>query len=170
MSKRPPNVVNQRDVEEKTRMLGEGMGGHFKALTPAMREMGGSLGVNRFRVPPGRATLPFHYHMKEDEFFYVLAGRGLLRYGEEVVEIGEGDCISCPAGKRIAHQIANPFEDDLVYLAVGPFDPDEVCVYPDTGKVLVRSLSRLMLGEDVDYHAGEPEPPRVLSMKPTDEA
>ncbi len=78
-----------------------------------MRPGGGSLGVNLMRVPPGRAACPFHTHQREDEVFSVLSGRGLLRYGEEVRELREGDCVSCPAGTGVAHQIANTSDGQL---------------------------------------------------------
>ena len=68
----------------------------YKVLTPNMRKRGGSLGVCHMRIPPGHAAVPFHYHLREDEAFYVLAGRGVLRYGEDLIDIGPGDCIACP--------------------------------------------------------------------------
>jgi uncharacterized cupin superfamily protein len=107
---------------------------------------------------------PFHYHQREDEVFFVLSGRGVLRYGDDVRELRAGDCVSCPAGTRVAHQIGNPFEEDLVYLAIGPHDPDEVCVYPDSGKVLVRSLRQAGFLENAEYFAGEPERPRLFEL------
>jgi uncharacterized cupin superfamily protein len=129
-----------------------------------MRPRGGSLGVNYMRVAPGRTACPFHHHLREDEVFYVLSGRGVLRYGEELTELRAGDCVSCPAKSGIAHQIANPFEEDLVYLSIGPFDPDEVCAYPDNGKVLVRGLNAIGRLEARDYLDGEPERPRIFEL------
>jgi uncharacterized cupin superfamily protein len=64
-------------------------------------------------LPPGRSGCPFHTHQREDEVFYVLSGRGVLRYGETIDDIGAGDCIACPAGTGIAHQLANPFDEGL---------------------------------------------------------
>lgn len=156
-------VVNVRDVEEIERAHGH-WGGSYKVLTPSMRPRGGSLGVNQMRLPPGHATTPFHFHLREDEVFYVLSGRGVLRYGDDLQEIGPGDCISCPAGTKIAHQIGNPFDEDLVYLAMGPHLPDEVCAYPDSGKVLVRGLQRIGFLEDAAYLDGEPETLRIFEL------
>jgi uncharacterized cupin superfamily protein len=67
---------------------------------------------------------PFHYHMLEDEVFFIISGRGVLRCGEEVRPLRAGDCVYCPAGTRVAHQLANPFDEDLVYLAIGPHNPN----------------------------------------------
>jgi uncharacterized cupin superfamily protein len=157
-------VVNVDRVEEVEHIAGEHWGGAFKVLTPWMEAKGGRLGVNQSRLPPGRATCPFHYHQREDEVFFVLSGRGVLRYGDDVFELRPGDCVSCPAGTKIGHQIANPFDDDLVYLAIGPNDPDEVCVYPDTGKVMVRSLARVGFLESVDYLHGEAKEPKIFEL------
>lgn len=156
-------VVNAANVEEIVHMQGR-HGGAYKVLTPSMRPAGGSLGLNETRLPPGMATVPFHFHMREDEIFYVLRGRGVLRFGDGLKEIGPGDCISCPAGTKIAHQIANPFEEDLVYLNIGPYDPHEVCVYPDNGKTLVRSLGQVGFLSKEAYLEGEPDVPRVFEL------
>jgi len=87
-----------------------------------------------------------------------------LRYGEELIDIGPGDCIACPAGTRIAHQIANPHDEDLVYLAMGPHDPHEVCGYPDSGKIFVRSEGTVGYLKPADYMDGEPDRPRILDL------
>ena len=95
------------------------------------------------RAGAGKTTA---MHQLEDEVFFVLSGRGVLRYGEDVRPIRAGDCISCPAGTKIAHQIYNPHEEDLVYLAIGAFDPHDVCLYPDSGRVGVEGADAAPLG------------------------
>lgn len=136
----------------------------YRVLTPSMRARGGSLGVVHNRLTQGNVACPFHWHAREDEVFYVLSGRGVLRYGDTLTEIGPGDCVSCPAGTRTAHQIGNPFEEDLVYLAIGPHDPDEVCGYPDNGKLLVRSAERIGHLQDAPYMDGEPAEPALFEL------
>jgi uncharacterized cupin superfamily protein len=165
MTDAPPVVVNIESIEPIERLIGERWGAHFKPLTPSMRPRGGSLGVNLMQVPPGRTASPFHSHQREDEAFFVLKGRGVLRYGDEIIPLRAGDCVSCPAGTGDAHQIANPYDEgDLVYLAIGTHDRDEVCVYPDSGKVLVRSLEQLGYLEPADYFEGEPRPPKIFEL------
>ena len=144
--------------------IGERWGGKYRVLTPAMRPSGGSLGVNWICIPPGRTAVPFHAHQLEDEAFFILSGRGILRYGDELREVGSGDCISCPAGTGKAHQLANPFAEELVYLAIGSHDPNEVCTYPDTGKVMVRSLQTVGRLEGTPYMDGEPDEPRIFDL------
>lgn len=164
MSDTKTRVVNVDEVEETTRTSGDHWGASFKPLTPAMRPGGGRLGVNQMRLEPGRAAVPFHLHHREDEVFFVLSGRGVLRYGAELRELRAGDCVSCPAGSGVAHQLANPFDEDFVYLAIGPFDPHEVCEYPDSGKVLVRALRTVGTLEQREYMSGEPKVPKILDL------
>lgn len=160
----PPTVVNARDVIEEGSDDHPVWGARWKVLTPSMRPRGGSLGVVENRLGPGMVGCPFHWHAREDEVFYVLSGRGVLRYGDTLQEIGPGDCVACPAGTRVAHQICNPFDEELVYLAIGPYDPHEVCGYPDTGKVMVRTARQVGFFEPAAYMDGEPDPPAVLAM------
>jgi uncharacterized cupin superfamily protein len=159
----PPMIVNMLELPEMERGSGA-FGAAFQNLTPSMVPRGGKLGINRMRLSKGRTTCPFHYHLREDEAFFVLSGRGVLRYGDELREIRAGDCISCPAGTRVAHQIANPHDEDLVYLAIGAFEPHEVCVYPDSDKVMVRGVRMLGHLAAKDYFEDEPQPPRILEL------
>jgi uncharacterized cupin superfamily protein len=159
----PPMVVNMHELPEVDRSLGA-FGAAFQNLTPSMVPRGGKLGINRMRLTKGRTTVPFHYHLREDEAFFVLEGRGVLRYGDELREIRAGDCISCPAGTQIAHQIANPYDEELVYLAIGPFDPHEVCVYPDSDKVMVRGVKMRGHLTPKEYFDDEPTPPKIFEL------
>ena len=167
MNERPFDPV--LNVDDAPREGGEDAApwaSHWKVLTPHMRAAGGKLGVVQNTLPPGSVGCPFHWHAREDEVFFILSGRGRLRYGDTTRELRAGDCISCPAGTRVAHQIANPYEQDLVYLAMGPYDPHEVCGYPDSGKVMVRALKSVGRLEKTDYTEGEPNPPLILAPTP----
>jgi uncharacterized cupin superfamily protein len=159
----PPMIVNMNDLPERS-MPEDPYGAASVSLTPSMRPRGGKLGVNRMRLTQGQTTCPFHYHLREDEAFVVLEGRGVLRYGDELKDIRAGDCISCPAGTRVAHQIANPYAEELVYLAIGLFDPHEVCVYPDSDKVMVRGIERLGQLDAKEYLDDEPSPPKIFAL------
>lgn len=56
------------------------------------------LGVSYNEVPPGKSGCPFHNHHVEDELFYVIAGAGEYRFGEERHAIKTGDVRGAPAG------------------------------------------------------------------------
>jgi uncharacterized cupin superfamily protein len=159
----PPMIVNMHELPETEHTFGR-FGAANMSLTPSMVPRGGKLNVNRVRLRTGQATCPFHYHLREDEVFIVLEGMGVLRYGDGLSEIVPGDCISCPAGTRIAHQIANPYEEDLIYLAIGPHEPHEVCVYPDSDKVSVRGVKMRGTLSPKEYFDDEPNPPRIFEL------
>lgn len=119
-----------------------------------------ALGFNVTSLDPGKRSCPYHFHHLEEELFYVLEGRGLLRQGdtsgEEIVEVRAGDFISFPAGTGVAHQFINDGETPLVYLAVSNRVDGDVAEYPDSNKVLLRR-TRLMLRREpkLDYFDGE---------------
>jgi len=110
-------------------------------------------------VPPGKRSCPFHSHRGEEEMFFIVKGRGTLRYGSETRNVRAGDVICCPTGgPETAHQIVNDSDAELAYLSVSTMLPAEICEYPDSGKVGafgsgMRHMTRV--GDNVDYWTGE---------------
>jgi uncharacterized cupin superfamily protein len=94
------------------------------------------LGYSYDVVPPGKRSCPFHSHRGEEEMFFIVKGRGMLRYGEETRKIRAGDVICCPTGgPETAHQIINDSDAELTYLSVSTMMPAEICEYPDSKKI-----------------------------------
>jgi uncharacterized cupin superfamily protein len=91
--------------------------------------------------------------------FFIVRGRGLLRYGNETRPIRAGDVICCPTGgSETAHQIVNDSDDELAYLSVSTMLAAEVCEYPDSNKIgafagELRHMARA--GDSVDYWIDE---------------
>lgn len=56
------------------------------------------------RLPVGSKSTA-HYHPKTEEIYYILAGHGSMRIGDEVRDVGPGDAIAIPPGAT--HQIEN---------------------------------------------------------------
>jgi uncharacterized cupin superfamily protein len=111
------------------------------------------IGANLTTVPPGKAAFPFHHHHANEEHFYVVRGRGMLRFGSDTYPVQPGDYIVAPAGgPEHAHQLINTGREDLVYLAISTQRLPEVVGYPDSGKTGVRVLPE-----------GEPGPARFLT-------
>ena len=164
MAEKAPNVINVSEIAEQKSDYGEHYGSFDKPLTPALTPRMGRLGAVLTRVTPGKSACPFHTHHRADEVFFVFSGRGVFRYGDSIQEIKAGDCISCPAGSGTAHQLANPFDEDLIYLAIGMNDPNEVCTYPDSGKVMIDALDIVGILSKTDYWEGEPGEPKVFAM------
>jgi uncharacterized cupin superfamily protein len=93
------------------------------------------LGYNITAVPPGRRAFPFHSHRVNEEMFFVLAGAGEIRIGDDRHPLRAGDIVACPAGgPETAHQIVNTGDVELRYLAVSTTSTPEICDYPDSGK------------------------------------
>jgi mannose-6-phosphate isomerase-like protein (cupin superfamily) len=78
------------------------------------------------RLPPGGATTP-HHHVQTEEIYYILAGHGTIRVGDETQEVRPGDAIAIPPGA--SHQISNTGDVTLKFLcccAPGYEDEDTV--------------------------------------------
>ena len=50
-----------------------------------------NLGIRLVRIEPGKETTQFHFHYHEEEFLYIISGKGIAQIGEEEVEIAAGD-------------------------------------------------------------------------------
>jgi mannose-6-phosphate isomerase-like protein (cupin superfamily) len=65
------------------------------------------------RLPVGAATTP-HFHPLTEEIYYILAGVGSMRVGDEVRDVGPGDAIAIPPGAY--HQLSNTGAETLRFL------------------------------------------------------
>lgn len=95
--------------------------------------------VNIDFVKPGGKSTMYHSHSRQEEFFLIISGNGLLRINEEEIPVKTGDVISKPAGKNIAHQFINNSSEILQILDVGNRDKDDVAIYPDENKIFIRN-------------------------------
>lgn len=142
-------------------------GDHFEyALSILGHTLGArAIGVNLTRVPPGKAAFPLHHHRANEEHFFVLSGKGVLRMGTETVAVEPHDYIFNPPGDATeAHQLINTGDEDLVYLAFSTTQMPEIIGYPDSGKTGVRIAagsdpsSRFLVRDDgprAEYYDGE---------------
>ena len=124
---------------------------------------GSRVGVLIEELPPGRQSAPLHWHTDEEEHVWLLAGRATLRLGDERHPMKAGDYVCFPAGRAEGHCLVNEGEETCRYLVIGERSSNDVCVYPDSGKVLVRATGRTIvsLTPTLDYWDGEKvdEPP-----------
>lgn len=122
-------------------------------------DLGGAtqIGVNIIELAPGRQACPLHWHMREEEHFYVLTGRCTLRTDDSRHAMGPGDYVCFPAGTRVAHCFENPHDEPCRIMAIGSRLADEIAVYPDSKKVKLRALGIIVpLPErTLDYWHGE---------------
>lgn len=84
---------------------------------------------------PGAGTGDKHWHEKEDELLYVLAGALTVIENDAEVVLHPGDAACWPAGKPVAHTVVNRSAAPCTYLIVGTRMTHDVCHYPDSGRV-----------------------------------
>jgi uncharacterized cupin superfamily protein len=137
---------------------GEGVrfASRFKVLSDTRKD-GRKIGVSYEELPPGKQSVPFHYHMVEEEHIVALEGEATLRLGEERYTIKAGDYVGFPAGQRAGHCLINEGDKPFRFIMIGDRAANEVCVYPDSGKAMIYALDRQIVreGESLDYFDGE---------------
>lgn len=95
------------------------------------------LGIHLLRIAPGKESFIFHTHHAEEEFLYILSGRGIAEIEDESFEVGPGDFLGFPT-PSVGHHLRNPFQEELVYISGGERREVEVADFPRIGKRLVR--------------------------------
>ncbi|HYH99370.1 cupin domain-containing protein [Hyalangium sp.] len=88
-------------------------------------------GVNLLHLQPGTWSSQRHWHMREDEFIYVVSGEVVLvtDEGEEVLRAG--DCAGFPHGAPNGHHLQNRSTREAIILEAGTDDPQDKAEYPD---------------------------------------
>jgi uncharacterized cupin superfamily protein len=87
-------------------------------------------------LQPGGQSSEKHWHEREDEFLYVLEGEVTVVEDDAEARLGPGDAACWPAGKPIAHAVANRSAAPCTYIIVGTRVAHDACHYPETGRVL----------------------------------
>ncbi len=112
-------------------------------------------GVNLYRIAGGKESLIYHVHDYEEEWIYILSGRGVAEIDGEEHEVGSGDFMGFPPGT--AHHMRNPFSEELTYLCGGEHREYEVADVPRHGYRMVRRGREIDLFKISD--AKKPFPP-----------
>ena len=99
-------------------------------------------GVSLARIPPGKESFVYHSHHREEEWIYILSGRGIAEIEGEQLEVGPGDFMGFPT-PSVAHHLRNPSDEDLVYLMGGENLDVEIADFPRLGKRLLRRGDRI---------------------------
>ncbi len=107
------------------------------------------MGVNLREIQPGFFGTNRHWHVVEEEWVYVLSGRGEVRIGPVHAPVRAGSFVGLPAGPRPHHFLAQG-DAPLVILEGGERRPEDYGFYPDARR-------RFGGGKIVDWP--EPLPP-----------
>lgn len=95
------------------------------------------LGLHIVRLESGKESTQFHFHHQEEEFLYIISGKGIAEIDDDELEVTAGDFLGFTA-PSLPHSMKNPFEEDLVYLMGGERKDIEIVDYPRIRKRLHR--------------------------------
>ena len=115
-------------------------GTHLSGLTGLERT-----GVSLVRLAPGKESFAYHLHHREEEWIYILSGKGLARVDGQDYEMNVGDFIAFPT-PSVAHILVNSGEEDLVCLMGGEHTEFEIADFPDLDKRMIRR------GSDIEIY------------------
>lgn len=174
-------LVNLGDLEYEKRVAG---GVRFATdWADISRRLGGrKLGVGHWIVPPGKASVPYHAHLVNEEMVLVLGGEIRVRLNDRVHPLTAGDLVALPPGPDSIHQLLNYSDRPANVILASTMIEREVVDYPDSGKRAIAAaglagdvpMIRIMLrdnellgpdpsiyfqGEPVDEPLGEPPDP-----------
>ena len=90
--------------------------------------------MTRLGDPAGKESFILHAHTLQEEWVYVLAGRGDVQLGTLEVAIAAGDFIGFPTDGT-PHVIRNSSDADLVFLQGGERREGDRGIFPTIGKV-----------------------------------
>jgi uncharacterized cupin superfamily protein len=123
---RPPTIRNLADLP-----LTEGREGRLAWATRDAREMGSDklvLAVDD--MPPDTHNTDLHFHSAREEAWYVRAGSGVARLGDEAHELRPGSFWLRRENTGVGHRIeVGP--EGMQLVTMGDLIPGDICVYPE---------------------------------------
>ena len=96
------------------------------------------LGASIYELLPGQSVCPYHWHAANEELLIVLRGTPSLRTPQGIHELAEGEVVAFPVGEEGAHKVSNEGSEPARVLVVSEMNAPDVCVYPDSNKVMAR--------------------------------
>ncbi len=116
-----------------------------------LRRLGETVGLQRAivtmtRVPPGKESFAYHAHKGDEEWIYIVSGRGRAEIGDKTFEVGPGDFMAFPT-PSIGHHLTNPYDADLVYLMGGERGRVDVGEFPKLGKHMIFTADGVYLAD-----------------------
>ena len=100
------------------------------------RELGDAFKLQQFGVsletlPPGSQSALRHWHTKNDEFVWMVAGELTLVTNDGETVLRPGMCVGFVAGAEDGLHLINRSASDAAFLVVGGRRQDDAVVYPD---------------------------------------
>jgi uncharacterized cupin superfamily protein len=148
---RPSTIVNVDDVEPML-MDRPRIGRTRRNLGNAVGSV--ATGLQHVDVLPDKLSAPRHCHSLEEEIFVILDGDGVALIGQDELPLRPGHVVSRPAATGVAHAF-RAGGSGLRYLAYGRREPNDICYYPDSNKILFGGVGLIARLEALDYWDGE---------------
>ena len=115
--------------------------------------------VSVYEIPPHKSAYPYHFHHNNEETFYILSGKGVLRTPDGERKVSAGEFLFFPTGPAGAHKLTNSSDpENLVYIDFDVVHDVDITIYPDSEKIGVWGMGINQLypqDEAVDYYDGE---------------
>lgn len=89
------------------------------------------IGVTLLRLPGGAWSTQRHWHLRSDEFVYVLAGEVVLTTDDGEETLCAGDAAGFKAGEPNGHHLQNRTNADALLLEIGNHLENDTAYYPD---------------------------------------
>lgn len=155
-SQKYPNLMRAAEVRQKEETFSHPWNPKSEITGTRMSHLAGlsRTGVSLARIAPGKESFAYHSHHREEEWIYVLQGRGRARIDGSDYDMGPGDFVAFPT-PSVAHNMSNPFDEELVYLMGGESTDFEIADFPELDKRMIR------LGEKIEIYKlkdGKPFP------------
>jgi uncharacterized cupin superfamily protein len=131
-AERPPTVRNLADLP-----LYEGREGIVAWAVRGSGDIGSQrLVLAQDEMPPNTHNTDLHFHSAREECWYVRAGGGHARIGDEAYELRPGSFLLRRPNTGVGHRIeVGP--DGMQLVTMGDLIPGDVVVYPEKGTVKV---------------------------------
>ncbi|BAZ66390.1 MAG: cupin domain-containing protein [Pelatocladus maniniholoensis HA4357-MV3] len=102
------------------------------------------IGFHLVKIPPGKESFIYHSHEFEEEFVYILSGRGIAEIDGVEFEVTTGDFMGFPT-PSVGHHLKNPFDENLVYVMGGERREMEIADFPHLKKRMFRNRKQAQI-------------------------
>jgi uncharacterized cupin superfamily protein len=107
------------------------------------------------RVAPGAVSSEYHLQLNEEEWLYVLSGKGVIEIADQEYFLAPGDFVGLPEG-TVPHQLRNPFREPLICLQGGEYRDACITDFPRLGKRMFRHGDTIELYDTADAEESGP--------------
>jgi uncharacterized cupin superfamily protein len=125
-AERPPTIRNLAELP-----LHEGREGRLAYATRELRDLGADrIVLAQDEMPPETHTTDLHFHSAREEAWFVRAGSGTARLGEDGYELRAGSFWLAHENTGVGHRVeVGP--EGMTLVTMGDLIPGDVCVYTE---------------------------------------